>query len=171
MKILLHVGAIALTIAATPNGLDACGDKFLVPARGSGFERAPATGTPAEVLLYAPPESGLPAVLGELSLAPALRRAGYRPVMVVTREEFDQALTLKRWDLVVVDLATARTLAGRLQAATDPAVVPVVSQSKNELADARRQYSSVLRTPARSRALIDVLDTALARHRRIQAGR
>src|SRR4051794_21186582 len=47
-------GLVAIVVCAlvSPAAL-ACGDKFLVPIRGTRFERAPARRQPASVLVYA----------------------------------------------------------------------------------------------------------------------
>ena len=62
--------------AAVPATLLACGDKFLMPTRGTRFQQAPLNRAPAAVLLYANPASPLPGALSRLSVDATLRKAG-----------------------------------------------------------------------------------------------
>src|SRR3954468_21200537 len=83
----------------------ACGAKFLLPSRGTRFDRAPVARTPAAILVYANPASELPQALSKLSVDAALRRVGYRPTVVSSLSELERALTAGGWDVIVVDLA------------------------------------------------------------------
>jgi ABC-type amino acid transport substrate-binding protein len=168
----MAVVACVLTLVSTCVQIDlvACGDKFLLPSRGTRFERAPMPREPAAILLYANSDSELSRRLTDLSVLSALRRVGYRPTLVTTPGEFSAAIVQGRWDLVLVDLADARTTSQTSRDASSPLVLPVVYRASSiELAQARRQYSSVLKAPSRSQTFVEAIDAALDAWRATQA--
>ena len=109
---LRHVAAMLLALTAGWVGTDllACGDKFLVVSRGTRFERAPSARQHVGILLYANPASAVTKAIASLSVEATLRKAGYRPLLVSSLDEFDKALRSGGWELVVVD---SRGCAGR----------------------------------------------------------
>jgi hypothetical protein len=141
----------------------ACGDKFLMLSRGTRFDRAPSARQAAEVLVYAAPASRMTAALNRLSVAAALKRAGYRPLSVDGAEAFEQALRRGGWDLVVVDLADAPAVAARAGGASAPLVVPVaLDATREEVTRARTRYVKVIASPAKGQTFVDALDDAMA---------
>ena len=69
-----RIGFVVLVAAVgmwTGGDLLACGDKFLVTARGTRFQR-PKNARAASVLIYAGPASGLPAVLKNVKVESVL---------------------------------------------------------------------------------------------------
>jgi hypothetical protein len=164
--------ACVLTVVGTCVQIDlrACGDKFLLPSRGTRFERAPAPREPAAILLYANSDSELSRRLTDLSVLSALRRVGYRPTLVTTPGEFSAAIVQSRWDLVLVDLADAQTTSQTSRDAGSPLVLPVVYRASSaELSKARGHYSSVLKAPSRSQTFVEAIDAALDAWRDTQA--
>ena len=88
----------------------ACGEKYVVPSRATRFERAPVPRQQAAILLYATPASELSRRLVSLSVADALRKAGYEPTLVGSAREFATAMSGRSWDLVVIDVADIRMI-------------------------------------------------------------
>lgn len=141
----------------------ACGDKFLIPSRGTRFQQAPPDRAAAAVLLYANPTSALPAALTKLSVDSALRKVGYRPTMVTSVDALERALNQGGWDVVVLDLADSASVRNRVPGRRAPVVVPVAQNASGEqVAAARKQYAHVLKSPSRSQAFVDAIDDALA---------
>ena len=149
--------ATLLTAGGTWNSLLACGDKFLVPSRGTRFDRAPLAREPASVLVYAAPQSELSKVIARLPVTSTLQKAGYHVTLASSPEELSQLLTRASWDVVVVELGDgSRTVAESPGATT---VLPVAyGASAAEVASARKQFAIVLKTPTRSEAFLDGID-------------
>src|ERR1041384_7930895 len=105
MRIRLTAAAVlCLAAMAIPQGLQACGDKYLIATRGTRFQRATPNRS-AAILVYANPASGLPKTLADLPIEETLRKAGYKPTSIATAAELDAALRKGGWDLVLVDVA------------------------------------------------------------------
>jgi CheY-like chemotaxis protein len=165
----LCAGALVfLTAVSVQPALRACGDKFLVNSRGTRFERAPGARQGAAILVFADPGNGVPASVANAPLTSLLRKAGYRPTTADTAASFTQALSTRTWDVVVIDLATGPTVPALAQ--SGPAAPVVVRLARNltgaALAQARKDYGRVVESPAKSAALLDVLDEAVAARRK-----
>ncbi len=159
------VGLFVVLIQVVSIDILACGDKFLVPSRGRRFELTPAVREQAAVLLYVNPRSPLPMMFTKLAVDPALRKAGYRPTVVKSAEEFARLVRQGTWDVVLVDLfdSADAELPG---AAGSAVIVPVaMNPTSSELANARRKYGTVLKAPTRSQAFVDALDLAVSTQR------
>ena len=164
--------AIALvTIATLGAWIDAqaCGDKFLVPTRGTRFQRPPDMRDPAAILVFANSVI-VPASVANAAIEAMLRKAGYRPISVDSAADFDKALGQGKWDLVLVDLADGPSVSSRLLGDGAPTLLPVAQNlSSSQLIEARKHYTRVVAMPAKSRALLDVVDEALAARRESQS--
>jgi ABC-type amino acid transport substrate-binding protein len=148
----------------------ACGDKFLVVSRGTRFQRAVVPRRPDAILVYANPAAALPKTLASGAVDAMLRKAGYRPTTVVNAEELETALQQGGWDLVLVDVADSQSVSSRLRGDRTPVVLPVVYQPTGpEFQQAKKQYANVLKSPAKSQALLEAIDDALAATSRAQA--
>ena len=140
----------------------ACGDKFLVVSRGTRFER-PAMRHAARILVYANPISGFAKSLATAPMERTLRKAGYDPMMVISADQLDKALTGGEWDLVLADLADASDIQRRLRAGTSPRLLPVVSGGTGAtVKDAKKQYGRVLKSTAKGQSLLDAVDEILS---------
>jgi CheY-like chemotaxis protein len=160
--------SVLLTIGALGAWTDvqACGDKFLVPTRGTRFQRPPEA---AAILVYAN-SAVVPASVNNAAIDSMLRKAGYRPTSVNNAADFDKALGQGKWDLVLVDLSDGPSVRSRLFGDRAPTQLPVGQNlSSSQLTEARRHYTRVVAMPAKSRALLDVVDEALAARRESQA--
>ena len=156
------VGVVILLISLADGNLLACGDKFLVPSRGMRFELTPGARQQAAVLFYANPTTSLPGLFTKLSVDPALRKAGYRPTVVATAEEFDQTLRRSSWDVVLLDVADGS--AAPLSAASgSPALIAVATNSSaSDVARAKKQCAAIMKPPKQSQAFVQALDAAVA---------
>ncbi len=168
-KRLFASALLTITTLGAWTDVQACGDKFLVPTRGTRFQRPPSMREPAAILVYAN-SAVVPASVSNAALDSMLRKAGYRPTSVNNVADFDKALGQGKWDLVLVDLADGPSVSSRLQGDSAPVLLPVGQNlSSSQLTEARRHYTHVVAMPAKSRALLDVVDEALAARRESQA--
>ena len=163
MKMKMVIVGLVLVSGAATAVPTACGDKFLLPSRGTRFQQPPRSRNPASILLYANPTSPLPRTLNRLSVSAALRRVGYRPLSVSTLEDLERALGEGAWDIVFVDLADGPAVRARVTGRATTVVLPVAAQpTSEEFAQARRQFPRVMKSPARSQAFVDAVDDAMA---------
>jgi len=140
----------------------ACGDKILVPTRGTRFEQPPRPRRPAAVLLYANPSSELSQRLAKLSVTDALAKVGYQPTMVSSTEELAAAIRRRHWDLVVIDAADLRMIDNAGTGLPSSGIVPVTyTVSGDALKDMKRRYPAMLKAPAKARIFVDAVDAAL----------
>ena len=160
-KTLLAVGV--LFIYGIGSGeLLACGDKFLVASRGTRYQRAGQARETASILIYLPPSSALPKAFERVS-DDVTRKAGYRLINVSNTTELEQALRQGGWDLLLTDLADSQMVRGRVSGAGAPLVVPVAYKvTGTELAQAKKEYQSVLKGPIKTYAFLAAIDDALA---------
>jgi hypothetical protein len=152
------VGIVGLCVGPS---LLACGDKYLVAGRGARFQR----GGPhaMAVLVYAPPSSSLAeGRLGKVTVDSVLSRAGYKPATVATPQQLADALRSGKADIVLAPAAEARTVERASSAgAPHPTIVPVLDKAtRQEFAEARKEWGVALRSPASSDALLDAVDEA-----------
>jgi hypothetical protein len=159
-------GVVLLVGAGPGHELFACGDKFLVVSRGTRFQRAASARQPASILVYANPASDLPKALANVAVESTLRKAGYRPTSVTSGAEFDNALRQGGWDLVLVAMPDGQVIVSRMQGSAghnDPVVLPVLyNPTSVELAQAKKQYPRVIKSPTKSQMFLDAIDEALA---------
>ncbi len=158
------MGFIGIAGFCAGTSLLACGDKFLVAGRGARFQRQ--SGHAMSVLIYAPPSSTLNGGLGKSSVDHVLSRAGYRPTVAASAEELGRILKESAPGIVLVDIADARTVERHASAGSSgPVILPVLNNaSRQEIAEARRMWGVVLRSPASGDSLLDALDEAVGLH-------
>lgn len=165
-----YIVAALLGVVVATADLAACGDKFLVPSRGLRFQSPLIDRESAMVLLYGSQGSELDAVFRRLSVETTLRKAGYRPTLVRTREEFESSLLRGGWDVVVVDLIDGALIADRVPPAAAPMVLPVAhGTTRVVLDDAKKRYRQVLTSPTKARAFLDAIDKAIATRAKARA--
>lgn len=136
---------LALTgIALSPVDLSACGDKYLrLAARLGPSYRAAHR---ANVLIFMPQGSVVPKVARALGLHQTLGRAGHRVDAVESDSELEEALRVRRYDIVIADAATATALAARLQGYPgSPTVVPAFHEQQR-VAEAEKKRGRCLIT-------------------------
>jgi len=154
--------------AVTSIGSDraiACGDKYLNLGLGTHYHRTAAERRSAAVLMYANPGTELSRTVTALTVEPAMKKAGYQPVLVASSAELDAALRTRKWDVIVVDGRDTASLTQRLPKGTGPHVVPVLSKpTKDELKQAQRTYETVITNPSKNTVFVDVVDDAVDLH-------
>jgi hypothetical protein len=163
MNVRVVVVAVLGLAIASPGDVAGCGDKFLVPSRSARFQIRVADRAAAAVLLYARAGSVFSSQMRALPVEATLRAAGYRPIVLETREAFGLALRGRQWDVVMVDLGDDAAVAAGPGAGRAPAVLPVAyNVPKATLDEARRRHRVVLAAPRRQQAFVDALDRVLA---------
>lgn len=108
----------------------------------------------------------------ELQLESSLKQAGHKLQTVENTSELDQALSSGQFDLVLADITDAARLAQRLaQLRSRLLVLPVVYKAtKAELAAAEKQFSFVLKGPARFTKHLKTIDQAMKSIARARSG-
>jgi hypothetical protein len=160
------IGTLLLLVGVgAAQRLAACGDKYLNVGLGTHYHRSAAERQAAGVLVYASAGSDLARLLAALSVEAAMDKAGYRPAIASSAVELDTALHTRNWDVVVVDGRDTQAVVQRLPKTSPPHVVPVLTRpTRNELKQAEKTYDTVLDTPKKNRAFVDVLDDAMDLH-------
>lgn len=149
--------------ASASADLLACGNKFLVPSRGTRFGKAPIAREEARILVYVRPGSALSEPLAGLTVATVLAEAGYQPTVVTEPAELQLALDGHRWDLVLADLSDGKSFPEPSQQMAAVHVLPVLFEpSRSELAQAKRDFGLAMKAPFKSRQLLAVVDFAVA---------
>jgi len=166
MKAYVATGTLLVVIGiGAADRLSACGDKYLTVGLGTHYNRSAAERRAAAVLLYANAGSDLARLMTGLSVEAAMNKVGYHPTIAASPSELDAALRKHDWDVVVVDGRDTDAVVQRLQKAARPHVVPVLTKpTKDELKQAQKMYDTVLNTPSKSRAFVDVVDDAMDLH-------
>lgn len=166
MKTFLITMLVATGVASV--GTDraiACGDKYLNLGLGTHYHRSAAERRSAAVLMYANPDTELSRTVTALTVEPAMKKAGYQPVLVASSAELDAALRTRKWDVIVVDGRDTPSVSQRLPKSTGPHVVPVLSRpTKDELKLAQRTYETVITNPSKNTVFVDVVDDAMDLH-------
>ena len=157
----ISVVFLMMTLIGVRGNVLACGDKFLVVSRGTRFDH-PAARRAAAILIYAKPGTRMAASLASAPVEGTLRKAGYLPTTVTSAQALDTALQTGEWALVMADVADVQDVRSRQRAAPSPLVLPVIDNpSGDALKEAKKQYQHVLKTPAKSRVLLDTIDEAM----------
>ncbi len=153
---------LALCVGSQAADLAACGDKFLIAARGTRFQRAGLVRRPATVLVFAATNGRFAASVERLDVAAALVKVGYTPTVVTERDAFERALGQRAFDLVLADLADSDVVMGASKSGRAPAVVVVAYDTPGDtMARARRAHDGVVKNPGRVRAVVDAVDDVL----------
>ena len=157
---------IAAGVAAIgTDRLAACGDKYLTLGLGTHYHRSEAERRTAAILMYANPGTELSRLLTALSIEAAMKKVGYQPAIASSTADLDAALRARKWDVIVVDGRDTQSVVQRLQKTAGPHVVPVLTRpTKDELKQAEKIYDTVLNTPSRNRAFVDIVDDAMDLH-------
>ena len=152
----------AALLVGVPAALDACGDKLLVFGMGPRFSGNRAE-HPARILHYMDPVKG--AGISDSKLRASLEQANHKLYLVRSPQELEQALRTGQYDIVLIDVANARTFASMIQSApSHPQVLPTVESGKKDLEAAKKLYGVAYKFPSRAAHLLDTIDTAMDRH-------
>jgi len=154
---------VSMAIMQGADGVQACGDKFLLVGRGVKFRQAYAAIYPASIVIYAQPHQSAAKAILDPKLQSGLKAAGHH----ITVAEDDRALTRMlesdRVDLVLTDIADADRIAKQAGAApTHPNVLPVMFEPTKEEAKAvETRYSCRLTSSDRPDRYLSAIDDAM----------
>src|SRR5262245_54143723 len=90
---------VMLAISMTADLL-ACGDKFLIGGRGTRYQR-PKNARAASVLIYADPQSVVPATLKQVKVESLLKLEGHPTTTVKTLEQLCAVVSSGRFDVIL----------------------------------------------------------------------
>jgi len=138
----------------------ACGDKLML-IMGARSLRIKAV-RPALILAY-PGQSASAALIRNLPLQPAVKKAGHRIQVVEDLAGLDSALKGGKYDLVMADVANAGELSQQvLSAPSKPVLLPVAFQSsKEEQSVAQKKYHCLLKAPSSPENYLGAIDQAM----------
>ena len=137
-----------------------CGDKLMLIMGARSLRIKPVR--PALILAY-PGQTASAAVIRNLQLQPAVRKAGHRIHVVEDPAGLDDALKGGKYDLVMADVANANELSQRvLSASSKPVLLPVAFQaSKEEQSAAQKKYHCLLKAPSNPENYLAAIDQAM----------
>ena len=119
-------------------------------------------GHPALILAY-PGQTASAALIRDLQLQPALKKAGHRFQVVEDPAGLDSALKAGKYDVVLADVANAGEVSHHLSSAPSKAVLlPVAFQvSKAEQSAAQKTYHCLLKAPGDADHYLAAIDQAM----------
>jgi hypothetical protein len=160
--LVLAVGGVLSTVAF------ACGDKLMLTLGNVRFGQVNGSARPASILAYTPPNSPVAAVVRELEVQSAAKRAGITFYSLDDPAKLDEALKTQTYDLLLVDAREADGLERQVQTAASRALVlPVVYQSikdqssKAAAAEAEKKFHCVLTAPNSAGRYLSAIDRAM----------
>jgi hypothetical protein len=157
---------LILTFGVASSSAEGCGDKFLRVGRGARFQRGYVALHPACIVLYAKPRSALAKALREL--APALQKAGHKPLLVEDPGGIAAALRTGHYNLVMADLDDVNVVQEQASVlATPPSILPVVSTRAAETTErAKREFGCFVTAPGKKSDVLAEIDGVLERRLR-----
>src|SRR5260370_20469111 len=138
----------------------ACGDKLMLVMGVRMSQVNPAHR--AAILAY-PGNSASAALIRDIQLQPALKKAGHRFQLVEDAAGLDSALKAGKYDLVLSDVANAGELSQRVSSApSKPVVLPVAYKPTKEIQSAaQKQYHCLLKGPSDTDHYLAAIDQAM----------
>lgn len=154
-RLLVLLGLLLVAAAAW-----ACGDKLMLIMGARSSQIKPVH--PALILAY-PGQSVSAALIRDLQLQPALKKAGHRIQVIEDPAALDNALKGGRYDLVIADVANAGVLSPHvLSAPSKPVLLPVVFRaSKEEQSAAQKKYHCLFKAPGNPESYLAAIDQAM----------
>ena len=164
----MRVRVVTLVLAAVVaqsgiQRLQACGDKFLLAARGAKFRQAYAAIYPASVLVFARPERGSSKAIRDPRFIADLKQAGHRVAVVEDEHALSRALQSDRVDVLLTDGADADQAAAQAGTApTNPKVLPVLFKPTKDVAKTfESRFQTCLRSDDRPGKYLGVIDEVM----------
>jgi hypothetical protein len=164
MRALAVLSWVVLVAAVQADGVQACGDKFLVVGRGVKFRQAYAAIYPASIVIYAQPEQrGTAKAILDQRLRDSLKAAGHQVTVAENDGALVRALQSDPVDLVLTDVADADRIAREAAAMpTRPGVLPVMFEpSKEEAKAIEARYNCRLTSSDRPDRYLSAIDDAM----------
>jgi hypothetical protein len=139
----------------------ACGDKLMLVMRGRLAQLK--LGRPIAILAYAQPDLPSSALIRQIQLQPAVKKAGHRFQFIEDTAKLGDALKAEKYDIVLADLSVADELRQRLGSSpSQPVMLPVSYKStKAEESAAQRKFHCLLKAPSGADHYFDAIDRAL----------
>ena len=139
----------------------ACGDKLMLIMRVRLAQLK--LGHPVSILAYTQPNLPSSALVRQIQLQPAVKKAGHHFQIVEDSARLDDALKTDRYDLVLADVAVADELSQRAKSSPfHPVVVPVAyKKTKGEDAAIQKKFHCLLKTPSGPEDYFEAVDEAL----------
>jgi len=161
VKLMAWAAAAGCLVGAAAD-VDGCGDKFLRVGRGARYQRGYVAIRPACILLYARPGSALAATMREL--APTLRRAGHKPILLEDPGAMASAMSREHPNLILAAIGDVGAVQKAAGAAARADVLPLLVQpSAGAREDALREYHHVAESPGRKQDLLARIDDVMER--------
>lgn len=156
------VAILVLFGALAPTGSEACGDKFLLPARGLSFDQAYRAQHPGEILIYLPaasPVNGTEFV----KVQALLTRAGHHVIFVRDATQIASTLSSKRADVVLTSFPDAGVISAHAAtSASAPLILPVLQgATKADLTACRLRYACDLKTSDKPERFVVAVNSAM----------
>jgi len=146
------------------NGVQACGDKFLLVGRGVKFRQAYAAIYPASIVIFAhAPHQNVAKAILDPRLQSSLKSAGHRLTITEDERALTRAFESDRVDLVLADIDDADRVARQAAAApTQPKVLPVMFEpTKEEAKTVEARYNCRLTSSDRPDRYLSTIDDAM----------
>jgi len=146
------------------DGVQACGDKFLLVGRGVKFRQAYAAIYRASILIYAQqPEQRTAKAMLDPKLQSGLKSAGHRVSVAEDERALARALESGGVDLILTDVSVADRIAKQADGApTHPIVLPVMFEpSKEEAKAVEARYNCRLTSGDRPDRYLSAIDDAM----------
>lgn len=160
---------VAGLVSQSPIPVGACGDKLLALGRGIRFNSHHSP-RPAVVLVYLPAAARGAGSLSDPHFELALTEAGHTLRSVSTKEELNEALRTRQYDVLLTDLAEAPALHRMpMVAGNNPFILPAVhlfastspQQVKADTTRAAKDFSLVVQVPGRPGHYCAAVDKAM----------
>ena len=140
-----------------------CGDKFVAFGRGVRFRSAFAAAHPATVLVYMKPGSDVAAADRRYQFVTGLTLMGHRLAIAPSEQDLREALRLRRYDVVITDVADVSPVEAEVKTArSDSIVVPIMyNPTRDQLGSAEKQYRRVISAAGRNPRFDNVIADAM----------
>ncbi len=152
---------ILLLLILTATIVWACGDKLML-VMGVRLSQLKPT-HPAAILAY--PQQNLPsaALIRQIQLHPAVKKAGHKFQLVEDLGRLDDALSTGKYDLVLADVSVADDLTQRVRSAPSrPVVLPVAyNATKAAQSATQKKFHCLLKAPSDSEHYLLAIDQAM----------
>jgi len=117
---------------------------------------------PAMILAF-PGQTASAALIRDLQLQPALKKAGHKIQVAEDSAALDNALKSEKFDLIMTDVANASEVSQRvLSAPSKPVLLPVAFRAaKEEQSAAQKKYHCLLKAPGNPESYLAAIDQAM----------
>jgi hypothetical protein len=153
--------SVLLAFLLTAAAAWACGDKLMLVMRVRLAQLK--LGHPIAILAYTKADLPSSALVRQIQLQPAVKKAGHRFQFIDDTARLDDALKAAKYDLVLADVTVADQLSERVKSSPfRPVVVPVSYRgTKVEDSATQKKYHCLLKTPGDSDQYFEAIDQAL----------